>query len=211
VIDADRTDFDVKIADAELVEEFLLNRLARFGAEAANAFVGVVARERGQVHASDGAKKPGDLPIFFHSAAGYEGGRTALDGGSIDANRFDPIEIERSAAIGMERTAGESSDGSLAGDGLNWSDGRAVAVDDFKARRIFRMRHEKLQWHGTRKDNTRGKVEARAGKVAEAVSILGWTAGVPPSFFVSAPTKGLTKTVFLSDVWQAKELRAQLA
>ncbi len=70
MIDADGSDFDLQIADAELVEEFLLDGLARFGAEAANAFVGIVAGERGQVHASDGAEKPGDLPIFFHRAAG---------------------------------------------------------------------------------------------------------------------------------------------
>src|SRR5690242_16216683 len=122
----------MKIADAETVEQLLLHWLARFCAEAANAFVGVVAGERGQVHACDGAKKPGDLPIFFHRAAGNQSAGAALDGGSIDANRFDPIEIERSAAIGMERSAGESSDGSLAGNGLDRSEGRAVTVHDFK-------------------------------------------------------------------------------
>src|SRR5262249_57732980 len=69
VIDADGADFEVEFADTELFEEFLLNGLASFSAETLYAFVSVVAGERSQVHAGDGAKKPGDLPIFFHSAA----------------------------------------------------------------------------------------------------------------------------------------------
>ena len=46
VIDADGGDFDLQRFDAEGGDEFVLDRLAAFGAEAADALVGVVAGER---------------------------------------------------------------------------------------------------------------------------------------------------------------------
>ena len=42
---------DVEGFDAEFGDEFLLKRVATFGAEAADAFVGVVAGKCGEVHA----------------------------------------------------------------------------------------------------------------------------------------------------------------
>ena len=47
VVDADGGDFDVERFDAEFCDEFVLERLAGFGAEAADAFVGIVAGESG--------------------------------------------------------------------------------------------------------------------------------------------------------------------
>ena len=85
----------------------------RFGAEAADAFVGVVAGESGQVHAGDGAEKPGGLVIFFYGAAGDEGLGAALDGAGVDANVFDPVEIQRDAAIGLQGAIAQMSEGSV--------------------------------------------------------------------------------------------------
>jgi hypothetical protein len=73
------------------------------------------------------------------------GSRTAFHGGGVNANRLDPIEVERSATIGVERVPRQSGDGGLAGNRMHRRDRRTVAVYDFKARRIFRRRHEKLQ------------------------------------------------------------------
>src|SRR5579872_865109 len=47
VIDADGGYFDLEGFDAEFCDEFVLEGLAGFGAEAADALVGVVAGERG--------------------------------------------------------------------------------------------------------------------------------------------------------------------
>jgi hypothetical protein len=39
------------------------------------------------------------LVVFFYGSAGDEGLGAALDGTGVDADIFDPIEIERDAAI----------------------------------------------------------------------------------------------------------------
>jgi hypothetical protein len=115
MVDANGADFDLQFAGAELAEEFLLYGLAGFRAKTFDTFVGVVAGKRGQVHAGDRAQEPGNLPVFFHCAARDQGGGTALDGGGINANGFDPIEIEGGASVGMKGMTGKGCDGALAG------------------------------------------------------------------------------------------------
>jgi hypothetical protein len=115
VVDADSGDFDVERFDAELCDELVLERLAGFGAEAADALVSVISGERREVHARDGAEEPGGLEIFFYGAAGGERLGAALDGAGVDANVFDPIEIERDAAIGLESAIVEVSEGGVGG------------------------------------------------------------------------------------------------
>jgi hypothetical protein len=107
-----------KLGDAQLLEEFRFDRLPRFGAQALHAFVGIVARERRQVHAADGAEEPGDLPIFFHRPARDQGGSAAFDSGGIHADGFDPVEIERGAPVRMKWPASEGGDGAVARKGM---------------------------------------------------------------------------------------------
>src|SRR5882757_10313087 len=111
MIDTDRADANIQIGNSQLVYQFILQRLASFGAEPADAFIGVVAGERGQVHAGDRADEPGKLPIFFDGAASDQGGGTAFDGAGVDADRLDPLQIERSAAIDVQRAASKYRDG----------------------------------------------------------------------------------------------------
>src|SRR5205807_2897987 len=56
VINADGSDLDREALDAQLLYEFLLNRLPRLGAQAANTLVGIVAGECRQIHAGNGAQ-----------------------------------------------------------------------------------------------------------------------------------------------------------
>ena len=80
-------------------------RAAGLGAEALDALGGVVAGERGEVHAGDGAEQPGGLPVLLDAAAGADGGGAALDGGGVDADLFDPADVERDAAVRDELAA----------------------------------------------------------------------------------------------------------
>src|SRR5882757_4702675 len=127
MIDTDRADANIQIGNSQLVYQFILQRLASFGAEPADAFIGVVAGERGQVHAGDRADEPGKLPIFFDGAASDQGGGTAFDGAGVDADRFDPFEVERGAAIDVERAASKYRDGR--GVGLSQLGGRSVGAE----------------------------------------------------------------------------------
>ncbi len=77
-------------------------RAAGLGAEALDALGGVVAGERGEVHAGDGAEQPGGLPVLLDGAAGADGGGAALDGAGVDADLFDPADVERDAVIRRE-------------------------------------------------------------------------------------------------------------
>jgi hypothetical protein len=106
--------------DAEFCDEFVLEGLAGFGAEAADAFVGVIAGESGQVHAGDGAEQPGGLVVFFYGAARDEGLGAAFDGAGVDANVFDPVEIQGDAAIGLQGVATEVSEGQVAEERSVW-------------------------------------------------------------------------------------------
>jgi len=115
VIDADSGNFDFERFDGELSYQLVRDGLAGFAAKAANAFVSVVAGKRRQIHAGDGSKKPGCLPIFFYRAARSEGLGAAFDGAGVDAHVFDPIEIEWNAAICFKGPASQVSEGGIRG------------------------------------------------------------------------------------------------
>src|SRR5208282_2714561 len=113
VVDADGGDFDVERFDAEFCDEFVLEGLAGFGAETANAFVGVISGERRQIHARNGAEEPGGLVILFYGAACDDRLSAAFDGRGVDADVFDPVEIERDAAVGLQGAAAKVGEGGV--------------------------------------------------------------------------------------------------
>ena len=78
VINADRADGEVQLFDAEAFDEMALQRVARLGAEPADAIDGVVTAERGQVHAGDGTEQPRGLRILLHGASGDVGLRRGV-------------------------------------------------------------------------------------------------------------------------------------
>jgi hypothetical protein len=129
MVDANRGDFSVKRFDAEFGDEFVLEGMAAFGAEAADAFVGVVALKGGEVHYGDGAQEPGGLVVFFNGAASAEGRGAAFDSGGVDADRFDPVEVEGDAAVGLEGEIAEVGEGGVAKEG-GVSGSREVVVGD---------------------------------------------------------------------------------
>lgn len=50
------------------------------------------------------------MVLFFYGAARDERRGAAFDGAGVDADVFDPIEIERHAAIGFQRAAAQMSE-----------------------------------------------------------------------------------------------------
>ncbi len=111
VIDANRGNLDIQFFDSQPLDQVILNRMPRFGAQAAHPLLGVIARQSGQVHAGDGAQQPCRLPVFLYGAAGNVTLRPAFDRAGVDANLLHPVEIERNAAIRDQRTAGKRGDG----------------------------------------------------------------------------------------------------
>ena len=97
VVDADRGDPDGELARAERLEEVVAHRPARLGAQPAHPARRVVARQRGEVHAGDGAQQPGRLPFLLDRAPGAERRGAALDGAAVDPDLLDPVELERHA------------------------------------------------------------------------------------------------------------------
>src|SRR5260370_28931876 len=53
VINTNSRNLDVEAFDAQFLHEFLLQRLARLCAQAANALVGIVARECGEIRSEE--------------------------------------------------------------------------------------------------------------------------------------------------------------
>ena len=111
MINADRGDLDVQFFDSQLLDQFMLNRLPCFGTEPAHALLGVIAGQRGKVHAGDRAQQPCRLPFLLHRAAGNVTLRPALDRTGVDANLLHPVEIKRNATVGQKGTAGQGGDG----------------------------------------------------------------------------------------------------
>src|ERR1700704_763035 len=104
VIDTHGSDLDLEALNPELLNEFVLNRLSRLGAQAANALVRVVAGECRQIHAGDRAQEPCCLPFFLYRSTGAYGLRAALDGTGVHAHRVEAIQIQRDTAVGLEIT-----------------------------------------------------------------------------------------------------------
>src|SRR5205823_3630440 len=100
-----------------------------------------------------------------------ESGRASLDGAGVDANGFDPVEVKRGSAVGMKRPIHELGNGRGTGNRMDRSDGRAVAIDDFKARRLARRGHERTP---VETEERRIAPEARRGERATAIgAVLG--------------------------------------
>ncbi len=99
VVDADGADVQVEVFDLESLDEVVFEGAAGFGAQTLHALGGVIAGERREVHAGDGAEQPGGLPVLLDAAAGADGGGAALDGGGVDADLFDPADVERDAVV----------------------------------------------------------------------------------------------------------------
>src|SRR6266850_5680356 len=99
MVDAHSRHLDLQAFDTKLLHDFLLDGLARFGTEPKYAFIRVVTRKRGEVHARDGAEQPRGLPLFFHRTASHQGLRAALHGAGVHANGIYPIYIQRNAAV----------------------------------------------------------------------------------------------------------------
>ena len=105
VIHADSTDFDAEFLDSEFLHEFLLDGLPCFRAQAAHAFVSVVARKRRQVHAGDRSQKPCRLPFFLDSSASNLRLRATFHGARVHPNFLHPVQIERNAGVRKQRNA----------------------------------------------------------------------------------------------------------
>ena len=90
VIHADRGNFNIQFFDAESLDQVMLNRLPRFGAQASNALLGVIAGERCEVHAGDGAQQPRRLPFLLYRPARGVTLRSAFDRAGVDANLLAP-------------------------------------------------------------------------------------------------------------------------
>jgi len=71
----------------------VLNGLPRLGAQAANTLVSIVAGERRQIHAGDGAQKPSGLPFLLYGSPRADGLCAALHGAGVYAYRVHPIQI----------------------------------------------------------------------------------------------------------------------
>jgi hypothetical protein len=103
VVDADRAGGDAAVGKAERGLQILAQRLARLGAETPHAAFRVVAVERRQVDAFEGAHQPSRLPFLLDRAAPAERSRPALGRGEIDAHRLDRVHREGNAGIGRMR------------------------------------------------------------------------------------------------------------
>src|ERR1035441_7364475 len=107
VVDADGAGVEIQLLNPQGFHHALLQRLAGLGAQAADAVGGVVAGERRQVHAGDGAQQPRRLPLFLHGAPRANRAGAPLHRAGIGANLLNPLKIERHAAIRRQRPAVE--------------------------------------------------------------------------------------------------------
>src|SRR3989454_697342 len=99
VIDAHRTDHDAELGRAQRLDEVLAHRVLGLRAEPQHVARGVVALERREVDAGDGAEQPGGLPFLFDGAPGGDGGGAPLHRRAAHSHRADPVEVERDARV----------------------------------------------------------------------------------------------------------------
>src|SRR5437764_8627190 len=100
-----------QFANTKLFDQFVLQWLACFCAQSLDAFFRIVSGQSGEIHASDRAQEPGDLPIFFDGTSRDESGGAAFNGTGVYAYGLDPVEVERGAAVDLKRAAGQNGDG----------------------------------------------------------------------------------------------------
>src|SRR5262249_6477628 len=125
---------DSELLDTQLLSEILLERMFCLCTQAPHPFLGVIAGERSQVHAGNGAQQPGGLPVFFHGAPGYVRLRTTFHGTRVHTNFAYPLEVERYSCVGQEGPAIEGCDR------LIWF-GEVVRAGRRELRRIV------MRWH----------------------------------------------------------------
>ncbi len=111
MIDAHCANANFQVGDFQFFDQLILYRLTSLGAQSPDSLVGIVARERGQIHAGDGAKQPGQLPIFLHGSPVDQSSSAAFDGAGVYADRFYPFQIERGAAIDLQWTSSKNGNG----------------------------------------------------------------------------------------------------
>src|SRR6266566_3338219 len=99
VINADGGNLDIQLFDSQPLYQVMLNWLPRFCAKPAYTFLGVIARERCEIHARDGPQQPCRLPILLHCPASNMSLRPAFDGTGVNSNLLQPIEAQRNATI----------------------------------------------------------------------------------------------------------------
>src|ERR1700720_2250309 len=101
MVDADRADLDLEMADAERVDQILAQRATRLGTQAQHVARSVVTLQGREIHARDRPQEPRGLPFLLYGAARGDSGGAAFDSAAIDAQRADDIEIERHAGIAI--------------------------------------------------------------------------------------------------------------
>ncbi len=102
VVDADGADGEMQVLNTEAFNNVTLERVARLGAESADAVGRVVAAQGGQVHAGDGAKQPCCLRFLLYGAPRNMSRRAPLNSAGVDAYALDPVQIEGNAPVGFE-------------------------------------------------------------------------------------------------------------
>jgi len=103
VVNANGRDLNAELLNPEIFCEFLLDGVASLRTQTAHSLFRVVARERGQVHAGYGAKKPGRLPFLLYCAPRDLRLGASFDGAGIHAQFLNPIQIEWNAAVANQR------------------------------------------------------------------------------------------------------------
>src|SRR3989442_1611460 len=99
VIDAHRADRDAELCRAQRLEQVAADRLLRLGAEPQHVAGGVVALERREGDAGDGAEQPGGLPFLLDGAPRGDRGGASLHRRAVHAHRADPVEVERGTRV----------------------------------------------------------------------------------------------------------------
>ncbi len=98
-VDADSSDGQVVVTDAQFIQNILAHRLPCFGSEAMDAARCIVALQGSEVHHGDRFQQPGSLPLFLDRTACDERldapfGRTA-----VDAGIHHPAKVEGDAGV----------------------------------------------------------------------------------------------------------------
>ena len=106
VVDADRRRPDRRGFDAQRLDDVAAERVDGLGAQPPHALLGVVAVQRRQVHAGDGAQQPGRLVVALDAAPLGQRRDAPLQRAAVDvAHRFQEAEVERHAGVARDAVA----------------------------------------------------------------------------------------------------------
>ena len=98
-VDADRARRQAHVGDAERFDNARGKRLARLGAQAPHAALGVVAGERGQVDAADRIDQPGGLVGLLDRAAPGQRRGAAFGRRPVDGMALEHVRGQRDAPV----------------------------------------------------------------------------------------------------------------